>query len=315
MDARADGKKLLEHLNRVIAEMDRLEEQAKEMLESTTGQTQLPSSSVRVIANSLVSFTNDFRAFAQSLGPPPAGDQNGIADEEDLTVNTMRRRLEEQNTSILDSLKAGLASILPMLDPPRHTSIFGLDVQRGCMLARYRGARQLWVPRPAGGLLDVIHIPAKANGQPRQSNPRAVMYCNPNAGLIEVATGMNLSGGNLASDTVNDSCWTDFYSNLGFDVYLYNYAGFGRSFGKGSFGCGKSGGEEEYIEGIYGRVKRIIQGTFFGFGVRFPAFFFGYIRSVYLPCLLSTSLPLIPYVRMDLHWRRILFLSLGWNPL
>ena len=81
---------------------------------------------------------------------------------------------------------------------------------------------------------------------------------------------MSLAGGNVTADTdgaVNDKCWTDFYSNLGFDVYLYNYAGFGRSYGSGYFGFGKTGGEEPYVEGVYGRMKRIIHGTFFSFGV------------------------------------------------
>ena len=29
---------------------------------------------------------------------------------------------------------------------------------------------------------------------------RAVLYCNPNAGLVEVATGMGLTGGNVDED-------------------------------------------------------------------------------------------------------------------
>ena len=158
-----------------------------------------------------------------------------------------------------------------MLDPPLHTSIFGFDLQRDCMLSRYRGARQLWVQRPSGGMIDVLHIPAKSKGPPAPRNPKAVLYCNPNAGLIEVATGMSLAGGNVASDAegvVNDNCWTDFYTNLGFDVYLFNYAGFGRSYGAGFCGIGKRGGEEPYVQGAWGRVQRIIHGTFFGFRVR-----------------------------------------------
>ena len=34
-----------------------------------------------------------------------------------------------------------VSSILEMIDPPPNTSIFGMDIQRGCMLSRYRGAR------------------------------------------------------------------------------------------------------------------------------------------------------------------------------
>eukprot|EP00980_Cylindrotheca_fusiformis_P027923 scaffold22568_cov125-Cylindrotheca_fusiformis.AAC.20 len=271
LEARSDGKVLLEHLNRVLTDMDRLEEQGKSMLESTTGKAQMPSNSVRMIANSLIVVANDLQDFVESLNPPSMGDPHGTptdSEEADLSVDAVRRRFEEQNSTLMDSVSSGAASILTMLDPPPHTSIFGFDVQRGCMLARYRGARQLWVQRPGGGKIDVIHIPAKSNGPPSQRNPKAVMYCNPNAGLIEVATGMSLAGGNVSTDAegvVNDNCWADFYTNLGFDVYLFNYAGFGRSFGSGYCGFGKRGGEGAYTKGAYGRVKRILDGTFFSF--------------------------------------------------
>jgi hypothetical protein len=254
--------------------MNRLEEQAKSMLESATQKAQMPSNSVRLIANSLVVVTNDLRDFLESLSPPVMGEPHGTpsdSEEANLSVDAVRRRFEEQTSPLMDSVNSGVASILQMLDPPPHSSIFGFDVQRGCMLARYRGARQLWVQRPGGGKIDVLHIPAKSNGPPVQRNPKAVVYCNPNAGLIEVATGMSLAGGNVASDAegvVNDTCWTDFYTNMGFDVYLFNYAGFGRSFGSGYCGVGKRGGEAPYIEGAYGRVKRILDGTFFSFQVR-----------------------------------------------
>lgn len=272
MEARADGKVLLEKLRKVLDELDKLEKHAKPILESAAGKPQHLSSSAKVVASSLSIVTSDLRDFVESLKPPSAGNNGGGNGEEDeeLTVDAVRRRFEEQNGSVLDAVKSGAASILPMLDPPLHKSIFGFDLQRGCMLSRYRGARQLWVQRPGGGMLDVLHIPAKSNGQSATRNIKAVLYCNPNAGLIEVATGMSLAGGNVASDTegvVNDNCWADFYTNLGFDVYLFNYAGFGRSYGAGYCGMGKRGGEEPYIQGIYGRVKRIIHGTFFSFQV------------------------------------------------
>ncbi|CAJ1940042.1 unnamed protein product [Cylindrotheca closterium] len=272
LEARADGKRLLEHLSRVISDMDRLEEQAGSMLEQSSGKTQMPSSSVRMIANSLVVVANDLKDFAESLGPSASGEGDASSpnegDEANLSVDAVRRRFEEQNTSVMDSITSGAASILSMLDPPPHTSIFGFDVQRGCMLARYKGAKQMWVKRPSGGMIDVVHVPATTHCQPSQKNPQAVMYCNPNAGLIEVATGMSLAGGNVMQEeegVVNDNCWTDFYTGAGYDVYLFNYAGFGRSFGSGYFGVGRLGGEEAYVEGTYGRIKRIIHGTFFGF--------------------------------------------------
>ena len=235
----------------------------------------MPSSSVRMIANSLVVVANDLKDFAESLSPSASGGGDASSaiegDEANLSVDAVRRRFEEQNASVMDSITSGAASILSMLDPPPHTSIFGFDVQRGCMLARYKGAKQMWVKRPSGGMIDVFQIPSTSHNQPAQKNTQAVMYCNPNAGLIEVATGMSLAGGNVMQEeegVVNDNCWTDFYTGVGYDIYLFNYAGFGRSFGSGYCGVGRRGGEEPYVQGTYGRIKRIIHGTFFGFQVR-----------------------------------------------
>jgi hypothetical protein len=252
--------------------MDRLEKYAKPVFEAPVGSSPPKfTNSAQMTATSLVIAASELRDFVGSLKPVSAGDSQESSsdiDEEDLTVDAVRRKFEEQSGSSFDAVKSGAASILPMLDPPPHTSIFGFDVQRGCMLSRYRGARQMWIPRPSGGMIDVLHIPAKSTGPPNPRNPKAVLYCNPNAGLIEVATGMSLAGGNVASDAedvVNDNCWADFYTNLGFDVFLFNYAGFGRSYGTASCGMLRRGGDEVYHPGLSGRLRRICHGTFFSF--------------------------------------------------
>jgi hypothetical protein len=318
LEARADGKVLLEKLLKVLAEVDRLEALAKPILESATGKPRQVSSSVKMVASSLSIVTSDLRDFVESLKPPSSGEPGTDSDEdENLTVDAVRRRFEEQSGSVLDSFKSGAASILPMLDPPLHTSIFGFDLQRGCMLSRYRGARQLWVQRPGGGMIDVLHIPAKSNGPPAPRNPKAILYCNPNAGLVEVATGMSLAGGNVASDAegvVNDSCWADFYTNIGFDVYLFNYAGFGRSYGAGCCGIGKRGGEEPYVEGMLGRIQRIIHGTFFSFQVSRALNLFSHRKSISLAHGSLSSLPLILCVQMVLLWDLISSLNSVLNP-
>lgn len=62
---------------------------------------------------------------------------------------------------------------------------------------------------------------------------KAVLYCNPNAGLAEVATGLGLRGGNTDPDKDDDdadaTCWTQYYISHEYDVYLVNYCGYGRS--------------------------------------------------------------------------------------
>ena len=176
--------------------MSKLEEQASAVFNGNAGSASMISEEARATAALLLSSSNELRDFVSSLKPPSA-DDNGSGSEEDITVDAMRRRVEEQSGSAMDAVKSGLSSILPMLDPPPHTSIFGFDVLRGTVLSRYLGSRQLWVQRPSGGMLDVIHIPTTKRGPNMPRNPKAVLYCNPNAGLCEVATGMSLVGGNV----------------------------------------------------------------------------------------------------------------------
>lgn len=251
--------------------MERLESQAKPLLENLPEQPRQISTSIQLTSNAMGIVAAELRDFVESLKPAPSLSEHPSEsdDEGDVSMEDVRRRFEEQNGSVMDSIKSGISSILPMLDPPLHTSIFGFDVQRGCMLSRYVGARQLWVQRQDGGMIDVIHIPAKTNANSPQRSKKAVLYCNPNAGLIEVAAGMSLAGGNVEPEGLAaENCWADFYTSMGFDVYLFNYAGFGRSHGAGYCGIGKRGGEEPYIDGIMGRVRRIGHATFCGFQVR-----------------------------------------------
>jgi len=273
-----DGRVLLNHLETVLQETENLEVQGKSILEySSSGSAVGPSNSVRQAANAVMTSAIDLRNFVESLRPPPSPYGSSSSAMEDdiensengLPVNELRRMPDEEQSphggSITETIRTGLSSILPMLDPPLHSSIFGFDVLRGCVLSRYKGARQLWVQRPSGGRIDCLHIPSVfRSANSNSNNSKAVLYCNPNAGLIEVATGMSLAGGNVASDTdnvVNDNCWTDFYTNAGFDVYLYNYAGFGRSHGQNVFGLNAG----KYTPGKWGRVKRILYGLLFGF--------------------------------------------------
>ena len=132
-----------------------------------------------------------------------------------------------------------------MIDPPLHTSIFGLKVLRGCILAHYLGSRQIWIRKQKdSGMIDALHIPCEGGKTTRN---RSILYCNPNAGFYEVATRMSLiGGGNFrirvskdgkpSSATALETCWTDFYLENGFDVYLFNYPGYGQSHGLGMFG-------------------------------------------------------------------------------
>jgi len=259
----------VERLKVLLRQVDQLEEQAGAIL--TAGRdSSAPgplSEEARATADALLGSARELRDFVMSL-KPPGGSEDLEEEEEDLTVDAVRRKFEEQSESTMDAVKSGLDSILPMLDPPPHTSIFGFDLQRGCMLSRYRGARQLWVRRPKGGMIDVYHFPARNKGSALPRNHKAVLYCNPNAGLIEVATGMSLVGGNVPTangdNNSHDNSWTDFYTDLGLDVYVFNYAGFGRSFGTTLCLSGQNAGDN-YQPGLLARLGRIFRASFLSF--------------------------------------------------
>ena len=284
-DALEEGVNFAELIQSVLADMTRMEEIGGKTIKSNNscGNDQgAITIEARRAAVALLRSTTELREILPTLKPPPASGANGDEnqDEEnphhddDENMDALRRRLQqEKNASPLEAIKSGVASILPMLDPPPHSSVFGLDVLRGCMLSRYHGARQIWVPRSSGGgRIDVIHLPSpksiennSCNGGSGMRKRRAVMYCNPNAGLMEVASGMSLIGGNVgAADgtgSENEGCWVDFYTQRGYDVYLYNYAGFGRSSGR----RGRSTPAASRTPGSLGRVLRIFRGSFWDF--------------------------------------------------
>eukprot|EP00978_Attheya_sp_CCMP212_P001013 scaffold2089_cov55-Attheya_sp.AAC.3 len=268
--ARQDGRALLTLLQRILDNFAKLQTEASSILNhvSSDGRSNssmvVPSDGARLAAEALLLSATELTDILSSLTPPssttttqdeeePNEDYNNNdgGDSDPPDVDSVRRRLERESKSSMDVVRSAVDAVLPLLDPPLHASIFGFDVLRGCMLSRYRGGRQLWVRRPDGGMIDVLHLPASSssssdnnsnnNGSPRQIQ-KAVIYCNPNAGLIEVATGMSLIGGNVVASSegsnnggaTSESCWTEFYIQNGYDVFLFNYAGFGRSFGVGS---------------------------------------------------------------------------------
>ena len=143
--------------------------------------------------------------------------------------------LEGQGQSNLDMMKSSLSSIIPFVDPPPYNSPFSLDLIRGCVLSRYCNARQLWIERSGGGRIDCLHLPALGANR-KKGVKRAIIYCNPNAGLCEMTSGVDFFGGSVGRGrgtiASEESCWADFYINrLGFDIFLFNYAGYGRSTG------------------------------------------------------------------------------------
>jgi hypothetical protein len=266
--ARSDGKALLALLRKVLTGLDRLEEEASSILNSATRPTSPRSLSEegRQVTRALLASATELRDIVSSFKPQSSSGElqldGDMDDDEDVSMEAVRNRLESESESAMDTIKSAGASILPLLDPPPHSSIFGLDVLRGSVLSRYRGSKQMWIPRPSGGRLDAMFIPSAS--APADGKRKALLYCNPNAGLIEVATGMSLAGGNIVPPgSKSHPSWVDFYTQHGYDVYLFNYAGFGRS--DGSHLC--SIGDPTTTPGIIGAIRRIFHFIFFTFKV------------------------------------------------
>lgn len=270
-EAHAEGRRLMSTLGKILIEINALERHGEKLL-NNNGRfvpQDAVNDNIKKSAQSLLQVASELNRMLPGLLSEAADDDSDddFDDEEDVTMDSVRRRLEKEGGgSTWDAIKAAAGSIMPMLDPQPHSSVFGLDVLRGTVLARYKGASQLWVNRPAGaGRIDGFHIPASQNWDPASGrNRKAVLYCNPNAGLIEVATGMSLASGNctlVQGGDGDEACWTDYYTQKGYDVYLFNYAGFGRSFGTASSGAKARG------SGCFAACYRILRGAFYDFKV------------------------------------------------
>jgi len=240
MEAQSDGRRLMTSLGQVLSEISSLENKANALL-NNVGRfvpQDAVNNTIQKNAQALSRAVSELKTMLPSLAHDSVSSANGggVGNDTGLSIDPGSQNDNEGGGgrgAMLDAAKSTAGAILPLIDPAPHTSIFGLDVLRGTVLSRYKGASQIWISRPKGGQIDAFHIPAigwdsTTNGR----NRKAVMYCNPNAGLIEVATGMSLATGNLAeAEETDEACWTDFYTRKGYDVYLFNYAGFGRSRG------------------------------------------------------------------------------------
>ncbi len=251
--ARSNGRELYSLLGLVLEDIRALESSAKCIMHNLDNVDKLKKITISKetveCATKLIDRVVMLRDFVVSRIKVSSDTDEPNENEEEVGVDAVRHRLEEQGNALTSSSVIGMVSsavqaFVNMIDPPPHNSIFGLDVVRGCFLARYAGAQQFWVKRSSSGgpntfcggngKLDVVMIPSlgvigrnselvdnviplsprkdrnevitsSSIGQANSSiskSRKAVLYCNPNAGLVEVATGMGLTGGNVHS--IND---------------------------------------------------------------------------------------------------------------
>jgi len=255
--ARENGETLHKLLIRILDDIQLMENHFGSI---NQGKVKLTGTKeIFVIARKMRTTSNELRDFLCLLKRPNSS--NPLADSHGNDNNE-----NENGKSFWENVKETVSSVLPMIDPPLHTTIFGLDVLRGCVLSRYHGAKQIWISKPNGkGMIDAIHIPSPTNGTCK----KAVLYCNPNAGFYESSTGLNYFSGNLGNNnesqkygqitSKDEACWADFYIENGFDVYLFNYTGYGRSFSSGL--CGVNTSKWTRRNGFCGALVRIISSS------------------------------------------------------
>jgi hypothetical protein len=259
-------------LVKMLTDITTLERQATLLLNNTGRFVPQDACNESVVASAqrMMQSSTELKKFLPTLAPDLKTDEDEEEeDDDDLddpNLESLRRTMGNKPTKTAwEAVSSVTGFILPLLDPAEHNSIFGLDVLRGAVLSRYKGASQFWIRRPNGGMIDAFHIPALGWQAENGRNPKAVLYCNPNAGLIEVATGMSLGSGNcsVSLENIDDNCWTDFYTSKGYDIYLFNYAGYGRSHGN-SRSITRS-----RTPGFLAACRRIIYNSFFAFSVSF----------------------------------------------
>ena len=265
--ARSEGAKLFKALANVLDDLERLEICAGSYLNSdmnTIVNNTISPDGIRAARKLFVSAT-DFADVVSSISSARLSQRSETetdSDDEsqDSAIGGKRKSIIWE---ALDTVKSGAVAALEMFDPPPLKTIFGLDVLRGSFLSRFSGSQQFWIPRPAsegGGSVDAIHIPSSKTHRNLSVGriEKAVLFCNPNAGLLEVATGLSLIGGNASEPYGDITSWTDFYLDNGFDVILFNYSGYGRS----HVGKRKT---EDFSGGIFHVLRRLLASFLFGF--------------------------------------------------
>ena len=262
-NAKAGGKELISVLKKVLDALGRLEAIAGDYMKSTMdtiGNKAVTPDGIRA-AKYLFVTVNELRECLLSLEDP----DSSVADDSDneSQESEMKGRRKALVAEGMNSVKSAINGILDTLDPPPLRTIFGLDVLRGTMLSRYRGAQQIWIQKHGcDGYIDAIHIPSDGVYRKASDNDRiekAVMFCNPNAGLVEVAAGLSLISGNVSEPTsLECTCWTDYYLEHGYDIILFNYTGYGRSH------MGNRKTKSDLMRGMH-VFRRICSSTVFGF--------------------------------------------------
>jgi len=261
--AKVGGKEMIAALKKVLDALERLEVSAGEYMNSTMDtieNKEVTPDGIRAAQYLFVSVT-ELGECLVSLEDPDSSDTDD--SDNDSQENEMKGRRKSLVAEGMNSVKSVISGILETFDPPPLRTIFGLDVLRGSMLSRYRGAQQIWIQKhDCGGYIDAIHMPADGVCRKASENNRiekAVMFCNPNAGFVEVAAGLSLISGNVGEPTSTEySCWTDYYLQHGYDVILFNYTGYGRSH------SGNRKTKSDLARGIH-IFRRIFTSAFLGF--------------------------------------------------
>ncbi|GBG28738.1 Protein ABHD16A [Hondaea fermentalgiana] len=156
------------------------------------------------------------QASAAAAANVEGGDVESIdeEEEEEEEAQAVVKSAAEGGTLALSGGKLGLlleefrSARRPML------AIANLEFMRFGLQTRFKG-EQAWVSSYQGVHIDTMFLPAKH--AKFAADQRTIIVCNPNCGYYEFAAMQNQ--------------WAHFYTDLGFNVLLFNYRGYGRSEG------------------------------------------------------------------------------------
>lgn len=133
-----------------------------------------------------------------------------------------------------------------------NTSYGHLDQIRVDLEQSYKGLQD-FILMKNGGIIDTMWIANEAN----KGNPHTptVMFCNPNGVFYETFA--------------YDGYWLEFYMENGFNIFLWNYRGYGRSTGSISPNNLFSDADElvKFLKDVRGVGKLLVHGISLGGGV------------------------------------------------
>jgi hypothetical protein len=226
------------------------------------GQSQLSpqqqtQSNVLLFASRLLGNAEDLKKCAHAMKPSPSGAGNAALRQQQMShtaqqqanINTQQQQTlgpaqaqsSQEETSAVQQI---IASVTNMNVGPLNFEKLAFPIMRVRLFDEYACDHECASIGPDGNRIDCVYIPSKQRRQhvrerqqslqsptatasaasnPAVSHVGTVLFCPPNCGFFE-----------CLSQMPEKSSWLGYYTNLGFDVCLFNYRGYCQSEGGNS---------------------------------------------------------------------------------